>query len=702
MQYFHQLFKKTYGFLKGGGINRFAVGWFNHFQIPAAEIIPNQLVGSHQSIRNAVLLKIVFNIRQHSVFSCFKPAHGKRGTFGLLFFIICFPAFYQPQRIPYLVTEIPSLLAESGIKRQVVSGRSRQQHAHPNTVGTVFVHQFHRIGRIAKGFRHFSAQLIADNTGKIHIFKRNLFTVFHACHNHPGNPKEDNVGTGNQIIGRIIVINVFIVGKADSVEHRNGPQPRREPGIHHIFILFQVGKGKFRTVKLFLRLFQCLLSRFGHHHFPVGKVINRYPLPPPELPRYVPVAHIFHPVAVSIFEFGRMKFDNILFHHLKGRFGQLFHLQKPLHRKPRLYHCIGTFRKTHTVHIILNFNEVPCLFKVFYNFLSHRKTVFPDVQLRRFVERTVIIKYINTFKVVFYSQFIVVNVVSGGYFQGTRTEFTVNILVGNYRHGTVYQRNHHLFTVKLCKTFVFGVYTNRRITENGLGTGGGYCQKILFAFHPVTQVIELRLHLFVYHLFVRYGSFGLGVPVYHTYPAINQPFVIEVDKNIHNRLIQSLIHCKPGTVPVARSPQFFQLFKDNTAVFLFPFPGMFQKLFPRQVFFINSFLFQFVYHLTFGSNGSMVGSRHPAGVFSLHARTPYQHILKRIVQHMPHMKHARYVGRRNHNGIRFTLIGLRVKIFLFQPVSIPFVFGFRRIVFCRYFHLSLCFCFGSAKITIPC
>ena len=54
-------------------------------------------------------------------------------------------------------------------------------------------------------------------------------------------------------------------------------------------------------------------------------------------------------------------------------------------------------------------------------------------------------------------------------------------------------------------------------------------------------------------------------------------------------------------------------------MFVGPFPGMLQELLARQVGLLDALSGQFVHHLGFGGNRSMVGTRHPAGVLAFHA-----------------------------------------------------------------------------------
>ncbi|KAF5052632.1 hypothetical protein DSECCO2_406730 [anaerobic digester metagenome] len=112
-----------------------------------------------------------------------------------------------------------------------------------------------------------------------------------------------------------------------------------------------------------------------------------------------------------------------------------------------------------------------------------------------------------------------------------------------------------------------------------------------------------------------------------------------------------------------------------------------QKLFTGKRRFFDAFFFKFGHHLGFRRDGSMIRSRQPQGVLPLHPGTPHQHILNGIVEHVAHVKHSGNVGRRNHYGIWFALVGNRLKEFIVEPVLVPFVLNARRVVFGGNFHV---------------
>ena len=96
-------------------------------------------------------------------------------------------------------------------------------------------------------------------------------------------------------------------------------------------------------------------------------------------------------------------------------------------------------------------------------------------------------------------------------------------------------------------------------------------------------------------------------------------------------------------------------------MFIGPFPGVLQELVAGKVRLLDALCGKLVHHLGLGSNGSMVGSRHPAGILAFHAGTAHQNILYGIIKHVSHVQHTGDVWRRNDDGVRLTTIGFRTE-----------------------------------------
>ena len=112
-----------------------------------------------------------------------------------------------------------------------------------------------------------------------------------------------------------------------------------------------------------------------------------------------------------------------------------------------------------------------------------------------------------------------------------------------------------------------------------------------------------------------------------------------------------------------------------------PVPGMLQELLAAEVALLYSLLGKAVHHLSLSSDRSVVSTGHPQCIFALKASTASENILNGVVEHMPHVKHAGHIWRRNHYSVRLTRIGHRAEKLVLLPVFIPFALNLRGVVF---------------------
>src|SRR5690606_735063 len=147
-----------------------------------------------------------------------------------------------------------------------------------------------------------------------------------------------------------------------------------------------------------------------------------------------------------------------------------------------------------------------------------------------------------------------------------------------------------------------------------------------------------------------------------------------------------VVHGEGYPAPVYTAAQLFYLPVNAVTVFFFPFKSVFQKLLAAESMFVNPSIFQHLHYLGFGSNGSMVTSRNPAGVQSTHPGSSDKNVLNGFVKGMPHMQHTGYIRRGNTNGNWLPFIVKALKVFVFFPDVIPFLFRYRRIIIFAQFH----------------
>ena len=167
----------------------------------------------------------------------------------------------------------------------------------------------------------------------------------------------------------------------------------------------------------------------------------------------------------------------------------------------------------------------------------------------------------------------------------------------------------------------------------------------------------------------------MGTPVNHPVTAVDQTLIVKAQEHLLYRFGTPFIHGKTFSRPVAGGTHLLQLLDDPSAILFLPFPSPLQKGFPADLLFGDSLFAHRLHNLGLGSDGSMVGARHPKGVIPLHPAPTDQDILQRIVQRMAHMQLPGDVGRWDHNGIRsFIRLYFRVKVVALEPKIINPVF----------------------------
>ena len=88
---------------------------------------------------------------------------------------------------------------------------------------------------------------------------------------------------------------------------------------------------------------------------------------------------------------------------------------------------------------------------------------------------------------------------------------------------------------------------------------------------------------------------------------------------------------------------------------------MLQEFLTGEVLFVDSLSLESGYDLAFGCDGSMVGSRNPAGILAVHSGLSDKDVVQGVVQNVPHVKDTCHIWWRDDNSIRFSFIRFRMK-----------------------------------------
>ena len=232
-----------------------------------------------------------------------------------------------------------------------------------------------------------------------------------------------------------------------------------------------------------------------------------------------------------------------------------------------------------------------------------------------------------------------------GHFQRARTELDIDVFVADYGDCAVHQRYDDARPGRQpAVARVVGVDAQRRVAQDRFGARRGDDDRLVRAFDHVAQVVELAVRLLEYHLFVRQRRLRRGIPVDHAYAAV------------------------------------------DLAVFFLPLPGVFEEVLARERRLLDALFMQHRHDFRLRGDRRVIHARHPAGVFARHAGTADQHVLQRVVEHVPHVEHTGHVGRRDDDRIGFASVGFRMEQPVVDPVVVPFLFDLLRRIFISDLH----------------
>ena len=297
------------------------------------------------------------------------------------------------------------------------------------------------------------------------------------------------------------------------------------------------------------------------------------------------------------------------------------------------------------------------------------------------------------------TQHIVVGVMRWRYLQATRTELDIYIAVLDNRNHAINEWHDDLTALQPLILRVLGVDTHSGIAHDSLRTRGGHNSVVALlvlmnyvalsvnrisgyrTIHIVLQMIEVALLFLVDDLFGRKGGQRLGIPVNHSQATIDEALVIEIHEDLDNALTALLVHGESRAVPVAGSAQTAQLLQDNASMLVGPCPGMLEEFFTSQLMLLDALLSEFLHHLGFCSDRSMIGARDPQRILALHASTADKNVLNGVVQHVAHVQHTRHIGWRNDDSVRLAAIRFRTEKFVVQPILVPFRFDLFGVIF---------------------
>ena len=187
-----------------------------------------------------------------------------------------------------------------------------------------------------------------------------------------------------------------------------------------------------------------------------------------------------------------------------------------------------------------------------------------------------------------------------------------------------------------------------------------------------------------FHFQIGYRRAEHGIPVHQPLAAINQALLKQAHEYFGNRLGAHVVHREILALPVCRAADAAHLLRNRAAGEVFPRPHFFQEFFTPQIVARHAFGGKLPLHHNLRGNARMVGARNPSGVAAFHAVIAREAVHNRLVERVPHVQRAGYVGRRKLDGETFGAGEIGGEIALFFPVLIVFGFDFGGGVFVEH------------------
>ena len=186
----------------------------------------------------------------------------------------------------------------------------------------------------------------------------------------------------------------------------------------------------------------------------------------------------------------------------------------------------------------------------------------------------------------------------------------------------------------------------------------------LTARERVFEMPHMAFHIPALDFEVGDGRLEVRIPVHQPLVAVDETFIVEVDKDLADRFLHLVVgvvpvaHGEALILPVAGGAEAFQLLDDLSAGLFLPLPDAVDEGLAAQAgAALVSVLGKLALDHHLRGDTGMVRARLPADILAAHTLKPDKDILKRVVEGVAHMQDAGDVWRRDDDRI-----GLRTRI----------------------------------------
>ena len=515
--------------------------------------------------------------------------------------------------------------------------------------------------------------MVADDAGEVDVPEGLLPHILIPCHDHAGDPEEEDVRSGDEGRGGIVVLQLRILRILDRIrEDTHRPEPGGEPGVQRVLILLQISVGEGRVD--LVSLLECHGAALAHDDLPIRQVVGGDAVPPVELTGDIPVVDILHPVGVDALKLWRHQAHLVFHHRLIGRLDEVVHPEEPLGGELWLDRHIGPLGEADRIVVVLHVVHRPDLLQLSGKSVAHLEAVAPLILSPKAIQRTVVIEDIVLRQTIPLPDGVVVDVVTGGDLEAASTEVYIHVVIHDDRDLATHTRHDDMLALEVGVPLVGGIDADRRIAKDRLRTGRRHEDVLLRILHDrIADVVELGVLRLMDHLLIGDRSLRRRIPIHHSDTTVDQPLAIEVAEDIIHRLAPLLVHGEGEAIPVAGGADLLELADDDPAVLVRPVPHLVEELLASEVALLDPLLGQLSHHLRLRSYGGVICAGDPAGVEAGHPCPADEDILEGVIEHMPHMEHAGDVGRGDDDGVGRSVVRMRGEELMLGPVSIPLI-----------------------------
>ena len=566
----------------------------------------------------------------------------------------------EARRVPQLGREVARALDPGRRQPQAAGLRCGQRrHGEAQRVGAVFVDQLQGIDHVPLGLGHLLALLVRHQPVQVDGAERHLLHEVHAHHHHAGDPEEQDVPSGDERAGRIVLRHFRRLVRP--AQGRERPQGRAEPGVEHVGIAFEVYVLAVMRTRLGFRL---LLGE-RHEHFLVRPVPGRNLVAPPELARHAPRLDVLHPAEEILAAALGHELHPTVARRRQRRLRELLGIGVPLLGEIGLDRHAAAIAVRYRMGVRLDLLDQTQLFHFRDDHLARLEAVEAAILLRRLVVHPrELVEDVDRFEIVPAADLEIVEVMCRRDLDRARALLRVGILVAHDGDAAADQRQHSMLADQMLPLRIVGMHGDAGIAQHCLGPcRGDHDELVGAALDRILEVPEMALHLARFDLEVGDRGQHLGVPVDQPEILVDQAFPVEFDENLEHGLRQALVHGEALAAPVARGAEPAELAGDRAARIGLPLPDLGEELLAVQELLVgvgpgraldreaDPLLLEVAHHHHLRGDAGMVGAGLPQHVVALHAAPADQNVLQRVVERMAHVQAARDVGRRDHDAI---------------------------------------------------